>query len=358
MIGHAGPRPDTELDVLPRVERVHSFEELQREWSALAESRGGIFATWEWSETWWRHHGGERELLLHAGRASGGELVTVLPLYAWRARWPRLIRFLGHGEGDELGPVYARGREALAARALRRALDSLGWDVFLGEQLPGDEDWPALLGGTRWRWELNPVLRIPSGDWDQYLQARSANFRQQLRRRTQQLEDAGEVRFRLADEQSLEHDLDTLFMLHRARWGQRRTTFGDTPFHRDLARVALARGWLRLWVLELDGRPIAAWHGFQVGRVAAYYQAGRDPEYERLSVGFVLLAHTIRAAIEGGASEYSFGRGAEGFKLRFTEETRGLETVALTLALRGRTALSAARIARRLSHAVGRIGSR
>jgi CelD/BcsL family acetyltransferase involved in cellulose biosynthesis len=118
------------------------------------------------------------------------------------------------------------------------------------------------------------------------------------------------------------------------------------PFHRELAREALARGWLRLWLLELHGRPIAAWHGFRVGSITSYYQAGRDPSYERLSVGFVLLAQSIRSAIAEGASEYRFGRGDEAFKSRFTSDDPGLETVALTRGSVGTSAYAAARLAR------------
>jgi CelD/BcsL family acetyltransferase involved in cellulose biosynthesis len=337
-----------EAQVVPRVERVDSFDDLRPEWTALAERCGGIFATWEWNASWWTHHGEGRELLLHACRSPDGELVTVLPLYLWRARWLRVLRFLGHGEGDELGPVQARGDEALGARGLRSALDSLRWDVFLGEQLSGRERWSVLLDGSTWRWEADPVAAMPPGGWDGYLAERSQNFRQQLKRRQRELDEAGEVRFRLADRDSLDRDLNTLFALHRARWGTRRTAFGDTPFHRELARSTLARGWLRLWLLELDGRPVAAWHGFQVGGVTSYYQAGRDPAYEGFSVGFVLLAHTVRAAIEEGATEYRFGRGAEAFKYRFATDDPGLETVALASGAKGRIALALGRSARSL----------
>lgn len=321
------------------MERARSFDELRSEWSALAESRSSIFATWEWSDVWWRHFGGGQKLLLHACRSADGRLVSVLPLYLWRARRPRVIRFLGHGPGDELGPVHALGAEDVAARGLRVVLDMLRWDVFFGEQLPVEERWSALLGASTWRWEASPILRIPRGGWDEYLASRSSNFRQQLARRRRALEGTGAVGFRLADETSLDRDLDTLFALHRVRWGSRQTDFADTRFHRELAHTALERGWLRLWLLELDGRPVAAWHGFQVGEVTSYYQAGRDPAYERFSVGFVLLAHTLRAAIEEGATEYRFGRGAEGFKYRFTREDPGLETVALPRGPVGRAAL-------------------
>jgi len=346
-----------EAEVVPRLERVDGFGAIEDEWDALAERSKGIFATALWYRLWWSHFGEDRELLLHAARSPGGDLEVVLPLYAWRRRLPRVLRFLGHGPGDELGPVYARGAEGVAARALSATLDGLDWDVFFGEQLPGEEGWSQLLGARTWRREASPTLRLP-GSWEEYLAGRSANFRQQLRRREEALRREGDLTMRLADETSLDGDLDTLFALHRARWGSTRTDFADIPFHRELAREALGRGWLRLWLLELDDRPLAAWHGFQVGSVASYYQAGRDPAYERLSVGFMLLAHSIRSAIAEGAAEYRFGRGDEAFKSRFTNEDPGLETVALTRGALWASAYPAARVTRVARHGARRVSRR
>jgi CelD/BcsL family acetyltransferase involved in cellulose biosynthesis len=326
-----------------RVEPARTFAELRSEWSPLVGSGRSIFATWEWSEAWWRHFGKGRSLLLHACRSADGRLVSVLPLYVWRGQRPRVLRFLGHGPSDELGPIYAPGTEHVAARGLREALDALRWDVFLGQQLAGDEAWSEALGAATWRREASPIVLVPAGGWREYLACRSPNFRSQLARRQRELERAGGVRIRLADETSLERDLDTLFALHRSRWGSRTTDFVDSAFHREVARTALERRWLRLWLLELDGRPVAAWHGFQVGDVTSYYQAGRDPAYERLSIGFVLLAHTLRAAIAEGATVYRLGRGAEEFKYRFTAEDPGLETVVLARGLVGRAALGCGR---------------
>jgi CelD/BcsL family acetyltransferase involved in cellulose biosynthesis len=329
------------------VTSVGDFDEIATEWDALAERSGGIFSTAAWSRAWWAHYGEGHELLLHAARVDDGSLSAVLPLYAWRRRLPRVVRFLGHGPGDELGPIHERGAHVTAASALRSSLDALEWDVVLAEQLPADEDWPALLGGASWRREASPLLRLPSS-WDEYLAGRSSNFREQLRRREAALAQEGAVVLRRADHETLDRDLDTLFDLHRARWGSTPSDFGDSPFHRELARVALDRNWLRLWLLELDGRPIAAWHGFQVGTVCSYYQAGRDPSFERFSVGFLLLAHSIRSAIAEGAWEYRFGRGDEAFKSRFTSHDPELETAMLTRGLVGAGASSAARLARRV----------
>ena len=332
---------------------VDDFDSIATEWDALAERFGSIFSTAIWSRLWWEHFDGGHELLLHTGRADDGSLATVLPLYAWRRRRPRVVRFLGHGPGDELGPVHPRGDRAAVADALRSALAGLQWDVFLGEQLPGDEGWPALLSGTTWRREASPALRLPAS-WEEYLAGQSSNFREQLRRREASLAREGEALTRLADEDTLDRDLDALFALHRARWGTTRSDFADTLFHRDVAREALARGWLRLWMLELDGRPVAAWHGFQVGSVCSYYQAGRDPALDRHSVGFVLMAHSIRSAIAEGATEYRLGRGDEAFKARFTSHDPGLETVVLTRGVTGGAARRVASLVRTVRRSVRR----
>lgn len=306
----------------------------------LAEATSNVFATPEFHETWWRHFGGGRELRLTGVVADDGRLAGVLPLYLWR---PGVTRFIGHGGGDELGPLALDGDRAAVARAAARIATPL---VVCEHLRP---EWSDALGASVVLDEGSPVLPVAAhAGWDAYLATRSSNFRQQVRSRTRKLEQAHEVRYRLADERTLADDLDTLFRLHRARW-QRPSTFGAREaFHRDFARVALARGWARLVVLEVDERPAAAWYGFRFGEVDSYYQSGRDPEFERESVGLVLLAHTIRAAFEDGRREYRFLRGDEPYKGRFTDDdSYVVSSVAGSLAAPAAAALRLTRAAAR-----------
>jgi hypothetical protein len=104
--------------------------------------------------------------------------------------------------------------------------------------------------------------------------SRSPNLRQQVRRRERRLARAHDLHYRLADDPTpLQRDLDTLFALHTARWGPRSTFGAREAFHREFATHALAQGWLRLWFLELDGRPRAAWYGFRFGGAESYCRA-------------------------------------------------------------------------------------
>ena len=98
-------------------------------------------------------------------------------------------------------------------------------------------------------------------------------------------------------------------------------------------------------MLELDGRPAAAWYGFRTGGREWYYQAGWDPARARDGVGFVLLAHSVRAATLDGMTDYRFLRGDEAFKARFGPRDDGLVTVGLARGAGGRALITAARAA-------------
>lgn len=332
-------------------ERVDGVAELRASWPDPAGTSGGVFASWEWLDAWARHLGDGHDEVVHVVR-DRGDVVCVLPLVAWRARRPRVLRFLGHGPADALGPVCRVDDEPLARQALAQALDAEQYDVALLEQLPGGRSWETMSDTQPWRVEASPVIEVPEGGWLGYLDARTSSFRQQLRRKRRLLAAAGTVRYRLADASTLDRDLDALFALHRARWGGRPTDFSDGPFHREVARRALERGWLRLWTLELDGTPVAAWHGFHLGRATHYYQAGRDPAFDRLSVGFLVLAHSLEQALGEGAQVYRLGRGDEAFKRRLADRDPGLTSLVRVMTPLGAVSARCAQAVRRARSAL------
>jgi CelD/BcsL family acetyltransferase involved in cellulose biosynthesis len=70
-------------------------------------------------------------------------------------------------------------------------------------------------------------------------------------------------------------------------------------------------------VLKLDGEPIGAIYAMALGETTYYYQAGFDPAKGSVSPGTLLVAHTIRHAIEEGAAHFDFMRGDEPYKRRW-----------------------------------------
>ena len=331
--------------------RLHrSLDALRDPWERLAERSGNVFATWDWADAWWRAFGSGGELVVGECVTASGEAVAILPLH--RVRYG--LRFVGNGPADELGPVCAPEDAPVAASALREPLERrpLGARMLLAERLRGDISWDGALGGRTLQRESSPALPFHGRSWEEFLASRSRNFREQVGRRERKLAREHEIAFRLTEyPDRLEADFETLGRLHGARWGGRSEAFGAqlASFHLDFARRALERGWLRLWTLEVDGSPAAAWYGLRFAGADSYYNGGRDPAWDSYAVGFVLLSHTVRDAFNSGMTEYRFLRGDEPYKDRFAEADAGVETRLVGTGALGRLAAGAtARAAPRL----------
>jgi CelD/BcsL family acetyltransferase involved in cellulose biosynthesis len=335
---------------MPRLELLGDLESARDAWDPLASGSLNVFSSWEWASCWWREFGEGRPLRLTACRDDAGEIVALLPLYLSAGRPLRTLRFLGHGPADQLGPVCPPELIEFTSRELRSGLAERfwDWDVFIADRLPGDHDWQGMLEGNRLESESSPLMRIDGRGWDEFLASRSSNFREQVRRRERKLAREHDLRFRLTTAERFEEDFNTLVRLHDARLGDGSSAFEQRleRFHREFAALALERGWLRLWIMEVDSAPVAVWYGFRYGGVESYYNSGRDRDWDRYRVGFVLLAHTMREAFDDGMGEYRMLRGGEEYKSRFASEDPGVETIGLSRGL-GRAASAIGSAAKR-----------
>jgi CelD/BcsL family acetyltransferase involved in cellulose biosynthesis len=346
--------PGSQLDVAGvnatsvDVSYLRSLEDVDREeWCALAERAGNVFASPEWLLTWWSHFGNGRAPLVGVAR-DAGELVAIMPTYEWWAHGVPVLRFIGHGPGDQLGPISASAdpRTGAAVAELLDALPLRGF-LLLAEQVSGDHQFGEANSARRLYREANPVLRIRGESWEEFMLERSGNFRQQVRRFPRKAAKLGTLSYRLAsDPAQLERDLDILFDLHRRRWAGVTPFLRAEAFHREFARRAQRRGWLRLWFLEIDERPVAAEMGFRFAGAEFFYQSGRDPAFRQVPLGFLVLVNAIREGLRDGVREYRLLRGGEPYKLRLATDDPGLETYGLPRGAAARVLLASARAAR------------
>ena len=333
------------MTTVERVTDPARFADLREEWDELlgASRANCLFLTWEWLYTWWKHLGGHRRLHLLLVR-DGRELVTIAPL-AWRP--PALFRllpfpaleFVGSGivGSDYLDVVVRRGREREAHDALATALADAPSVLELAQanrESSFAAEFAQRLGQERWSirntvTDVCPFIDLAGHSWESYLVSLGSH-RQNFQRRLKNLKKRFDVRFELVQTEAERRDaLDALVGLHTRRWNERggSEVFG-TPellsFYDEVSQLALQRGWLRLFVLRLDGRPASILHGYRYGRNFCYYQSGFDLTFRKESIGLVLLGLTIQHAIEEGAAEYDFLHGAEPYKFLWTSKVREL----------------------------------
>src|SRR5262249_20246991 len=102
-----------------------------------------------------------------------------------------------------------------------------------------------------------PAIDLAGRDWESLLASLGRSHRGNVRRRLRQLAARHTVDFSaIEDPAALAQSFDILLDLHRGRWQRRGGSdgFADPPavaFHRRFSRLALDRGWLRLFVLRL-----------------------------------------------------------------------------------------------------------
>jgi CelD/BcsL family acetyltransferase involved in cellulose biosynthesis len=314
-----------------KVDLVARLDPLREDWTRLAAAACNVFATWEWNELWWRHYGRGRKLRVAVSRREDDEVDAIVPLFKWSRRPFRILRLIGHGHGELLGPICRHDDAETAVRALRDALGAESYDVFVGDWVAGDRDWARVLGGRVIRRTGYPILRFSDGSWDDFLASRSQAFRKRTRNRRNRLARDRDVSYRYADAATLESDLDVVFRLHGALFGDHRCHFcrEHEAFQREFARLALERGWLRLLLLEVDGEPVCCECGFMFENAYFSYQGGRDPAWDEASIGFLLELESVRGALQEGAAEYRFLGGEESYKYRLATDDPRLATIAV-----------------------------
>jgi len=330
------------------VERITDEQALARlepEWNELvgASEASSPFVTFEWLQAWWQH--------LHASAAlrvlcvrDADRLIAIAPFAVDRRppTWLPRLEFLGTGEAgsDYLDLIVRPGCAADAIDALAGALASEGLPLRLDHVPEGSfsAQVTECLAAAGWRvlraeGGVCPVIPLAGHTWDSYLATLGSAHRANVRRRLRALDRTFRVRFACVNADAERRDaLATLADCHDRRFGRRG---GSTAFHTPALRAfhdaaterALGRGWLRMYVLHLDDAPAAVMYGLSHSGRFYFYQHGFDDRYERHSIGLVLMALTIRAAIDEGAHTFDMLWGAEAYKWLWARDCNTLQQI-------------------------------
>jgi CelD/BcsL family acetyltransferase involved in cellulose biosynthesis len=321
------------------------LERYRREWETLAGDT--VFRSWTWLRTWWRHYGdadARRELRVYLAftdvAAEPASLAAVLPCYL-ETSWSqgRVLRFLGDGEvcSDHLGLLAANSPANQAAASIATHLaESNDWDLLDLAAVDADDaitlalldglalnDCTAsgLLADRCWIIDLPPT-------WDDFLAMQSKSHRKQLRQLDARVLQSDRAAWRLVTNPAeFASAWSTLVDLH-----QRRRNSLDEPgcfasrrwaaFHWDVAQQLLAAGRLRLSLLELDGRPIAAEYHLAGVRTTYAYQGGVDPDRLADEPGQLSTIAAIKQALADGHAQFDLLRGDEPYKAHWRATPR------------------------------------
>jgi CelD/BcsL family acetyltransferase involved in cellulose biosynthesis len=360
-----------QLEIATSLSALHG---LRVEWERLEREvdRATVYQTWAWVVSWYEHFGRDKRLRLATARDEDGRLVGVVPLSSVtspRVLGSRLLHFLGRGNTlteyvdalirPEHGPAVVRALFELWDRHRRV------WDLWTLPCVPAESVLPTTLrecaAGSRYavvaEEHARVTLALPA-TWDGFQAQLGRNMKKHLRKFANRLERDGRQPKLLAVSQPHELDggLEVLFELHRRRagadlgraHGERLGTQDRRAFVRAVAHRLAERGRVRLWLLDVDGQPVAAQLCFALERRLYASFSGYDPRWAWHAVMMFLFRRCIERAIEEGFQEFDLGLGHDQEKLRWGGQPHPVWN--LTLAsprLRSRAALALWRWRRR-----------
>lgn len=334
------------------IEDPERLSHLVDEWTDLLEhsEQDCLFLTPEWLTNWWRCFERDQWTLRVITIRRQSQLLGIAPLFSR----PRTIgemmshqftEFLGTGVigSDYLDFIVRRGEEAMVRVGLSEYFHHAKPLITLSHLPAHSAEAEGVVKELDLRgWQIKrgvietcPYITLRGHTWESYLDSLGANHRYNFLRRLKNLRKAGVVEFDVVEKEDQRRDrLQAFLSLHAFAWQERggsqaMQTTQELAFHEAFSRTALERGWLRLFLLRVNGRPVGALYGFRRGPKFYFYQSGFDPAWRKHSVGLVTMGLAIKHALAEGVEEYDLLHGTEAYKFRWAKETRDLSRVHL-----------------------------
>ena len=290
---------------------------LQTSWAELFDAAGALpTQDMDWAVAALHAFGKEQEVLVASVESDAG-LSAVVPLAQQRIGVVNYLTFLSLPQIHEPMDLLAGDHESLSL--LLEQVIGLGWPVFFPRLDAGAQVMQLLRDKpprhvTIYLREAPgcPVITL-SEKWQQPEDCLSSHRRQDLRRAQRKAESYGDVKTSILCPQvaQMEGLLDEAFKIEAASWkGTAHTALLYDPsraaFFREYARLAAARGRLRILLLHLGGQPAAMQIAVEFRQALWLLKIGYDAHFAACSPGQILMHDAIAYAARQQLKSFEF----------------------------------------------------
>jgi CelD/BcsL family acetyltransferase involved in cellulose biosynthesis len=153
--------------------------------------------------------------------------------------------------------------------------------------------------------------------FEEYLNMLSTKQRHEVRRKMRRLAEEGKIVYRsVLKGEEFAAALTTFFKMFVESRQDKAAFLTEQMkvYFQSLVAAMADIGLLKLGVLELDDKPIAALMCFDYNDCIYLYNSGYDPQYVTLSAGLLSKVYAIKDSIEKGKKRFDFLKGAEPYK--------------------------------------------
>ncbi len=327
----------------------NDLDALEDEWNDLALRSPDCFLsqTFQWARSAWRTIARPRGRSLNiVTLRANGQLVALWPLVFNRQGNIDIIRPLGSESSEYCAPLVEAGSsgERLIGIIWREA-KACG-DLILLPQVRAESRFAHVIRReSRWIFAEAPlpapfIAHDDYADWSVYLNTISTKLLAEIRRKRRRLGELGDVTLERKSGDDVPALLDWI-LDHKRAWLTRanaRNEWLSTADYRDflldLSGQSSPVGSVALFVLNLDGKPVAAHLSSVDQRRVESFIGVYDEAWAAYGPGQIVTEYCLRWAFERGL-DFDFRIGAERYKYEWATRTSTVTTFYVATSWRG-----------------------
>jgi len=328
------------------VDTFDKFKKLQPLWNTLLDQSDIVdapFMTFEWFASWWQYYGNNNKMFVILVR-EGSETVGIAPFMrtkmSWRGFPLAAISVMDNYACGETGLILQKQHEARK----NEIMDSIfrymqehnsRCDILLSISVLKDSVTDKALTGVfrsrkleylTYPTDTSPYIPV-QGNWEEYFRSRSRNLRSKLNRVRNLYKRAGDYKIVKYTEGNMEQAMNELLQVSKKTWKYKAgTAIASSPettgFFSTLAESLSRKGWLDIWILKLNGTPIASAYNMKYKKKVYASKMGYDEDYKHLSPSEFLNAEAIKDAFENSMLEFNWLGKADTYKMKWTSFCR------------------------------------
>lgn len=324
------------------------FKVLQTKWDDLLRRSGQYspFLTHDWFRCCFAGYADGRDIFILIVR-DGSSMIGVVPLWRYqdtiREIPVRRIGFIVNPDTPFVDFIIQEGRQEEVLKALLHYLYAERkdiWDVLTLGQWPAELPNHRILQETLREQGKNFFMSVASktpyipiqGEWEEFFQSRSVRFRKTRRNIFNRISKLNRVEIQCFRQDTAGTVFKDILAVSERSWKQKEGIAISSReearrFFAALTELASQRSWLLVWLLKVDGAPIAMEYDLACGGKVYALRADFDEAYREYSPGAYLEYQIVKHLFEEKYLEYNTGPGMNAYKLHWTEQLR--ENVAL-----------------------------
>lgn len=319
--------------VIEEIRERDRLESIKHEWNALVyESHQPNFcSTYEWLTTWWDTQRRRDRKLLVLVIKDGHRIIGIIPFTIVRETLfflPTIkIEFISMASYADspsnvsvaLDFLLGERSEEILKTVLKYLVDhNETWHFIRLNPIPGNSPTiPILCKAAE---ELNLPYRckevygnisIPiNGSWEKYYSQLSKNFRKSLSNNTQALSEVANINYKvLTTEAEIKESYPTIIDIERRSWkwhvGISINSVAFNDFYDRFAQIASKRGWIQLWLLQVNNKYIAYDYNIVFNNLILNLKGSYEADYQKYSPGSLLLEQEIEHAFRSGMKSFN-----------------------------------------------------